>query len=272
MAIISKITTQKKSTDRYNIFLDHGKGEEYAFSVDEGVLIKFNLKKGMELDDFTIVEINYQDGIRKAYNAAIQYLGRRMRAELEVRNYLREKDVEEPVIQEVIHKLYEYKFLDDLEFASSYVRTQMNTTDKGIELIRRELTEKGIKGESLETALTEYPLEKQIIKAREVWGKATKLKSRESERNLRHKAEQLLQRKGFPFSIISILIEETRNNRRENEDEMDAIRYQGDKAHRKYKALIGYDYQQKMKQTLYRKGFSIELIEEYLSERQDEEC
>ncbi len=44
MPNITKITTQKKRKDRYNIFVD----EKYAFSVDEEVLLKFHLKKGMD--------------------------------------------------------------------------------------------------------------------------------------------------------------------------------------------------------------------------------
>ena len=119
MPTITKITVQKKNTDRYNIYMDYGKGEEYAFSVDEDVLIKHQLKKGMELDEFSLNEIGYQDDIRKAYNRAIHYLSRRMRSETEVRKHLAEKEVEEPVIQEVIHKLYDYHFLNDEEFAAA---------------------------------------------------------------------------------------------------------------------------------------------------------
>lgn len=270
MAIITKITTQKKSTDRYNIFLDRGNGEEYAFSVDEDVLIKFNLKKGLELDDFAIMEINYQDDIRKAYNSAIHYLARRMRSELEVRKYLLEKENEEPVIQEVIHKLYEYKFLNDLEYACAYVRTQMNTTDKGIDLIQRELIEKGIKGDTLETALAEYPLEKQIEKARVLWEKALKTKSRDSVKILKQKAEQTLIRKGFPFDVISEVKVDFGNNQEES-DEMEALRYQGEKAHKKYASLSGFEYEQKMKQVLFRKGFSIEMINLFLAEKRNTE-
>ena len=45
MSMITKITTQQKNKERFNIFVDEGKGEKYAFSVDEAVLIKFQLKK-----------------------------------------------------------------------------------------------------------------------------------------------------------------------------------------------------------------------------------
>lgn len=61
MPNITKITTQKKRKDRYNIFVD----EKYAFSVDEEVLLKFQLKKGMELDDLLLAEIQFHDEIQK---------------------------------------------------------------------------------------------------------------------------------------------------------------------------------------------------------------
>ena len=140
MSIITKITTQKKSKDRYNVFTsEDGKDEKYAFSVDEGVLIKFQLRKGMELDEFFLSEVQYEDGIRKAYNSAVKYLSRMMRTEHEIRTHLKEKEFESPVIQEAVIKLYEYKFLNDEQYAVSYVRTQKNTNDKGPVVIKREL-------------------------------------------------------------------------------------------------------------------------------------
>ena len=48
------------------------------------------------------------------------------------------------------------------------------------------------------------------------------------------------------------------------DEEMEAIRYQGEKAQRKYSGYTGYEYEQKMKQTLFRKGFSMDLIERFM--------
>lgn len=266
MSVITKITVQQKNKDRYNIFLDG----QYAFSVDEDVLIKFNLKKGLELDEFTLMEIHYQDDIRKAYNRAIQYLTRKMRSEHEVRTHLLEKEVEDPVIQEVIHKLYDYKFLNDEEYALAFVRTQMNTTDKGIEVIARDLKTRGVHAAIIEKALKEYPLDRQVEKAKELWEKVMKKGSRDSERILKQKAEQHLLRKGFPFDVISLAIEQAEADKDENEEWL-ALTFQGEKAHRKYAKFEGFEYEQKMKQALYRKGFSLEMIEQFLRQQKDEQ-
>ena len=261
MSTITKITVQKKKSDRYNIFLD----EKYAFSVDEDVLIKHQLKKGMEIDEFFLSEISYQDDIRKSYNLAIQYLSRRMRSEGEMRKHLKEKEVDESIIQEVIHKLYEYSFLNDEEFAVAFVRTAMNTTDKGTGTIRRELREKGIMDALIDSALTEYPFEKERDRAIKLCEKFVQKNTRDSSIVMKQKLEQLLIRKGFPFSTIQAAIAEIQMDKAEDE-EMHALRTQAEKAHRKYGKLAGYEYEQKMKQTLFRKGFAFELIEQVLDE------
>jgi regulatory protein len=265
MAIITKITTQQKNQDRFNVFMDYGNGEEFSFSVDSDVLIKFQLKKGMELDDFSLLEIQYQDDIRKAYNLAVHYLARRMRSEKEIKDYLVKKEMEEPIINEVLHRLTAQKYINDEEYAFSYVRTQLNTTDKGPDLIKLELKEKGIQDGIRQRALTEYPMEEQVEKATKISEKFFLKNSRDSQRIVKQKAEQLLLRKGYPFDVINIAVNEAETDG-DMDDEMEAINYQGQKAHRKYSKYSGFEYEQKMKQALFRKGFSMETIERFLSE------
>jgi regulatory protein len=268
MSIITKITTQQKNKERFNIFVDEGKGEKYAFSVDEAVLIKFQLRKGMELDGFFLTEIQYEDDIRKAYNMAIKYLARVMRTEHEVRSYLKEKEVEDPVIQEVIVKLYQYQFLDDEQYAISFVRTKKNTTDKGPVVIKRELNEKGVKEPFIQKALKEYTFDEQVETAHSICKKEVTKNKSDSELILKQKLEQKLIRKGFSFDIIA---EVTSNIELKTDDEvLQALQYQAEKLKKKYSHLSGFEYIQKVKAALYRKGFSLEKIEEYLRNTMEE--
>jgi regulatory protein len=268
MAIITKITTQQKNLDRYNIFMDYGKGEEFAFSVDEDVLIKYQLKKGLELDEFSLMEIHYHDDIRKAYNSAISYLAKRMRSEKEIKDYLLKKEMEEPVIQEVIHKLTEQKYINDWEYALAYVRTQINTTDKGPGSIQMELRERGIDHGLIEKALERYTFELQVEKATNISEKFFRKYTKDSTRILKQKLENLLVRKGYTFEVINIALS-TIDLDKQADDELEAIKYQGNKAHRKFCNHTGFEYEQKMKQFLFRKGFSIEVIERFLNEYKD---
>jgi len=265
--IITKITVQQKQKDRYNIFVDNGDGEKYGFSVDEDVLIKYQLKKGQNLDDFAVSEIFYQDDIRKAYSQAVQYLAARMRSEHEVRQHLQKKELDEHIINEVIHKLYQYQFLNDHEFAVAFVRTQMNTTDKGTIVIGQELKEKGIKDEIIETSLLEYPYEAQFEKCFNLSKKFVEKNKKESAKFLKQKLEQMLMRKGYPFDIIQETIRDIEFDKGEDV-ELEALRKQGDKLLGKYSRYSGYEFTQKMKQALYRKGFPMDLIDQYLAEHQ----
>ena len=268
MSIITKITTQQKNKERYNIFTDDGTGEKYAFSIDEGVLVKFQLRKGMEIDEFFLTEIQYEDEIRKAYNTAVKYLSRIMRTEQEIRVYLKDKEFEEPVIREVILKLYEYQFLDDEQYAISYVRTQIKTNDKGPVVIKRELFEKGVKELLIDGALKEFSYDEQYNKAQTICQKELAKNKRDSEIVLKQKLEQKLIRKGYSLDMISEVIS---NLELKSEDELlQALTYQGERLMRKYRNETGFHYRQKIKAALYRKGFSLELIEEYLRETIDE--
>lgn len=265
MAVITKITTQQKNKERYNIYLDFGKGEEFAFSVDEAVLIKFQLKKGKELDDFVLTEITFEDNMRKAYNAAISHLAKRIRSKKEIKDNLQNKNIAEPIIQEVIHKLEEQKYLDDREYAYSYMRTQVNTTDKGPELIRKELRDKGIDQPIIAKVLEDSALEHQLERVKGLCEKFIQKNKTDSSRLLKQKLENLLVRKGYKTDIIQLAFQET-DFERQTEKELAFIRIHGEKAHRKFSGLSGFEYQQKMKQTLYRKGFPLEVIEKFLCE------
>nr|WP_108670532.1 recombination regulator RecX [Peribacillus acanthi] len=265
MAIITKIAVQKKLKDRYNIYIDKGNGEEYGFSVSEDTLIQLGLKKGMEVDEFELSELGYRESIQKAYSKAIHYLSVRMRSEQEIRQHLLEKEVESPVIQEVIHKLAGQGYLNDLEFALAYVRTQINTTKKGPIVIKNELQEKGIKGEMLEQALDQYSPDLQLQHAIDLLEKLNKKPNKQSMVQYRMKVEQQLTVKGYQRIIIQKALEESFP--KENEDlEWQNLVSQGEKLKKKYSKYEGYDYMQKMKAALYRKGFSIDIIQKYLNE------
>lgn len=265
MAYVTKITVQKKLKDRYNIFLDKGNGEEYAFSVDEGTMIQFGLRKGKELDELDIIEIQYGDDVRKAYNSAINYLSFRMRTKGEVRTHLLQKEFSEQIALEVILQLEEHNYLNDAEFAEAYVRTQWKTNGKGPDLIRQELFQKGVGPGDADRALSNYPEEAQTEEALKHIEKEIRKNKRESTSQLKQKLEQSLMRKGFPYSIIAAAIQSVEYEK-SPDAEMEALVQQAEKAKRRYKDEDDYTYRMKMKQFLYRKGFPLDLIDVYLQE------
>ncbi|WP_078381762.1 recombination regulator RecX [Sutcliffiella halmapala] len=259
MRKITKITAQQKNKERFNIFLD----EEYAFAVYEGTLIKFQLVKGKELDELDIEEILYSDQINKAYLSAIHYLSYRMRTEKEIERYLKEKEMEGYVIKEIIIKLKEQSYLNDAEFAIAYVRTQVQTTLKGRDVIKQELLEKGVDKNTIEDALVEYSYETELEHAIKLVHKNHSKYKKDAFKIMIQKVEQALKRKGYSFSIIKDAVSEA-DLEKDTSEEWDAIVKQAEKYHRKYASLEGYEYKMKMKGALYRKGFSMDLIDRWL--------
>jgi regulatory protein len=266
MPIITKISAQKNNTERFNLFID----EKYAFSVDADVLARFQLSKGKELSALDLTEIEYQDDIRKGVNSAIQFLSFRMRSGKEVRDYLKKSELDEAIIQEVIHKLFERNYLNDLEFAKAYVRTQMNTTKKGPVILKQELQAKGINVHEIELALEEYSNDLQVENAMALAVKTIKQNRKLAEKMVQQKMEQVLVRKGFMHHTINIVLEEAAYEKGEDE-QWEAIMEQGRKVHRRFQKFEGFEYAQKMKQALYRKGFPIELIERFIEENAQED-
>ena len=265
MAIITRITTQKNNKERFNIFMDRGNGEEYGFSVDQDVLIKFQLKKGKHIDESDLKEMLVEDDIRKAFNLALNYLSYRIRSKNEVIQYLKKKQYEDHIIEKVLQKLEQYNYVNDVEFAKAYVRSKKRTSTNGPRILKQELVQKGISQINIEKALEEYSFESQFQVAMKFAEKQVKKAKKQSKTQLQQKIEKSLLNKGFAGDIVHQVISEIETGLNE-EDEKDALCYHYEKAKKKYQKYSGFEYERKMKQYLYRRGFSLELIESYLRE------
>ncbi len=263
MPKITKISVQQKRTDRYNIEVDG----DYAFSIDEAVLMEFNLRKGSEITKAEVEEIQIRDGVRKGLNAAINYLSIRMRSEKEVLDYLKRKEVEQDAAEEILTRLRLMSYLNDEQFADAFVKTQIQTTDKGPYLIRRELKEKGINEEIASNAMEQFTEEEQIEKATKLYEKQLKKYKRDSAFLQKKKAEEQVMTKGYSTLIMKQAAFAAPSD---EEQEKEALMHQAEKAHRRYQSCKPSEYKQKMKMALYRKGFDFSAIDQAIEKLQEE--
>lgn len=270
MIKIVKITTQKNNKERFNIFVDCGNGEEYGFSVDQDVLIEYQLKKGKIIEEEEIEEMLHMDDMKKAYNLALNYLSYRMRSEKEVRVYLLSKEYPEDIINTVLQKLKNNRYINDLEFAKSFVRSRMANATKGPLFIRQELLQKGVSEPYIQEGLKEFPEEKQLEIAIKFAQKNAKQKKTLSDYQIKQKIGQALSAKGFSQQITQNALAELVMTRDE-EEQMTAIKKQGEKAFKKYSQKFeGWELKQKVKQYLYQRGFRSEDIDAFLRQAEDE--
>jgi|SRR5690625_214354 len=259
---ITKIERQKKSLHRYNIYID----DEFAFGVDEDVLLKNNLHKGLELTKDDMIQLIDEESTRNAYLLAIRYLSYRIRTEFEIDKYLREKAVEEILINETIERLKKEKLIDDVQFAEVFVRDRMNQTSKGPRIIEKELMEKGITKSTATDAVRVFTYENQLEKVVDTANRELKKRSNKSSRQRLQQLQSKLIRRGFEKSVINDMLQQIEMTANEN-DEKNALYLQAEKLSKRLRRkYTGYEFNQRLKQGLYGKGFSIDLINEYINE------
>ncbi|QDP39374.1 recombination regulator RecX [Radiobacillus deserti] len=266
MVKIAKITVQQKNKSRFNIFIEKGSKAEYAFSVDEDILIQFQLRKGQELDEPTLELLQRKDNQHKFYNLAIQFLSYRMRSRKEIIDYLEKKEIEPEQIPPVLERLEQEGLINDREFATAFVRTRLNTTTKGPLLLKQELKEKGVTAEIADEVLTIFSFDKQLEFARKWIQKKLKTNSKKSFRHQQQQILQTLMQKGFPQNVIVEATKDIHDGKDENE-EWNAVVHQGEKLLWKYKKKAsGQELKLKIKAALFRKGFNLDAIERFLDE------
>ncbi|MBM6615904.1 recombination regulator RecX [Desemzia sp. RIT804] len=262
---ITKIETQKRK-GRYNIYLD----EEYAFPVDEAVLVKHVLFKGMEITKEFQQQLEKEDDFSKAFSRAVNYLSYSLRSEKEVRDDLEAHEFSLETAVDVIEKLKEMKYINDLTYAESYTRTAANLNGKGPYNIRQELKKRGIKETIIEQALLEYPIEQRVENGVAVAKKVLKRAKQSSSKETTNKVRQGLMQKGFNNDEITEILDQV-DTEKDEDDEYEALKKQGEKIWRKQSKLEGSKKIQKVKASLYQKGFNGDLINQFMNEKEFED-
>lgn len=260
MRTVTKIQQQKKNKNRYNIFLN----DEYAFAIDEDVLVKYHIHKGMELTKEAIEEITSEEDFHRTYMMAINYLSYRMRTKKEIRTYLYEKDVSPQMTYDIISKLEEEQLLDDVVFAEAFVRDRMNQTSKGPRMIIKELQEKGVNRDIASAAALQYNAEAQFTKAFNWAQREAKKKSSHSANKQKDQIRYKLMQKGFNGDVVSSVMNEIEIEVDETV-EYAKLEKQANTLLRRYeKRHEGYELKMKLKTALYQRRFSRELIDKYI--------
>ncbi|ATP41858.1 recombination regulator RecX [Solibacillus sp. R5-41] len=267
MQTITKIGRQKHNAERYNIYLN----EQYAFAVDENTLIKFGLQKGKILEQLEIDEIQYEDEIAKAFNKGLNFLSFQMRSEHEVRTKLLAAGHGEAVVQEALHKLTKLGFLDDASYSKALLETRKRTAKKGPAAIRQDLMKKGIDKSLQQQVLATFEHEEQMKLAMELAEKAVRTNSNKTPVQIKQKIQDMLLRKGYSYTVVTEILEQINFERAEDEWG-NLMEDQGDKIWRKFSSkFTGYELHNKVKQALYQKGFPIEVINQFIEQKEQEQ-
>lgn len=200
---ITKIEPQKRK-NRINVYVDN----EFALGINEEVMIQCNLKIGMEVDDNFIENILLAEEENKALDYALRLLTYRQRSEKEIYDSLKRKGYMEKHIENVISSCKDKNYLNDREFAKSFINDKINLNKYGPVRIKHELKLKGVSRDIIDEVI-DYDRDDQYELAKEVANKKINSYRSDDKKAIYRKLSGLLQRRGFSYDIISKVVRET---------------------------------------------------------------
>lgn len=200
---ISKIEAQKRNKDRLNIYID----DEFAFGISVDIFVKYNLKKDQEIEDEFIKEILLAEENNKSITLAVKYLALRQRSVKEVKDYLKRKGYDDNLIDDTISYLEEKNYLNDYEFAQSFIRDKSYLNKYGINKIRYELMNKGVSREIISKTLR-FDTDEEYNNAIELANKKMKSYRNQDRDSIYRKLGGFLQRRGYRYDTVSKVLRE----------------------------------------------------------------
>lgn len=257
--LMKKISKIKKINNKYTIILS----DNSSLSFYSDTLIKYNLLKPREISDKELEEvINYNNYI-EAYNKALTYISYKQRTKKEIKDKLCNYSID--VIDKVIKKLDELCLLDEKKYIEAFINDQINLGNKGPFYIKKELKKLNINIDYIDEILNNIKEDVWIEKVKKIVDKKINTNKKLSKESLLLKIKNDLILLGYSKNIIdkvlsNIIIEE------DNEVIEMAFDKEYNRLSKKYKDK---ELEKKVKYNLYKKGFSLERIEEILNKRLD---
>lgn len=189
MATITDITPQVKDKGRCSLYLD---GKFYC-GLPLEVAVKHRLKVGGHIEPEELDEMQLENERYVALDKSLTFISASMKTEKQISDYLKDKGYTPAVIEFVLEKMREYRFVDDEEYARQYLRSAGK--GKGKRLLALELKRKGVDGDAAEAALSEHEGEEEAAKA--VFLRY--MRGREYTKENLYKAFRYLMSKGFDY-------------------------------------------------------------------------
>lgn len=236
--------------------------------VSEDQLVRHRLLKGQEISEAELQELKDSSRFDLGLQESYRYISYQLRSEKEVDQFLKEHELPLKDRKKVIERLKELNLVNDKIYAESYVRTQMRLSGKGPGAIRQQLLKKGIKGGTAEDALALYEEKEQLAVALHTGEKALRRIHGKSFKETGQKLRQSLMQKGFgPEEINQVLAELLVE--KDQEAENAALEKEADKLWRRHQSKPREKRNQKIKQSLYQKGFDLMAIQQYLDSKEE---
>ncbi len=240
---------KKRPNGLYTIYLDNFN----SYDIYEEIILKYELLITKTIKEEELNKIIKDNKNYESYYDALKTLKRTIKTKEEIRKLLTEKKYSKENISFAINTLEKQGYLNDKNYANSYVHNAIITTNKGPKKIALELDKKGVELHDYNEALNEFSKDLEKEKIEKLISKKIKSNHNKSSRALKQKIELDLINNGFSKDLIKEVLN---NTLIEENNEIAKKEYQKyyNKLSKKYS---GKELEYKLKQKMYSLGFTI---------------
>ncbi|MDR1521573.1 MAG: RecX family transcriptional regulator [Streptococcaceae bacterium] len=254
------IITVIKEKQSYKIILDNNE----KINVSEDILTSYNLFKGCKVSEEKLQNIKKETSISLGLQLAYTYLKNQLRTKKEVQEYLKRQKISDKSLEDILEKLQNLHLINDKNYAESYLRTKTHLNKKGPQIIKQNLLKKGVSENIIDSALLAFFSNNlQKLTANKLAKKLVKKYQTKSHKKRLQRIHQGLIANGFNSDTAKETVESLKLIKNE-EHEWEQLQKEGEKIWQRTSHLKIYKRRQKVKQSLYQKGFSIENIEHFI--------
>lgn len=198
MPVVTDMEVHQRDKERVRLFLD----DEYV--LDLPLMEAARLSRGQTLTDSEVDQLADARRLQRAYDLALRYLSYRPRSTEEVRRHLAKKQLPDSRIAEVLERLRQRGYVDDMEFARYWISSRDRFKPMGLRALKYELRQKGVDDEIVDASLAEVDEEASAIRAAQT--RMSRYRG-SSPQAFRHKLSAMLRRRGFgEYTIRDIVL------------------------------------------------------------------
>ena len=244
------IKYKKMANNRYKVYLE----DDHELLLYEDVILKYNLLIRKDIDEKLIIEMDKYNQECDVYYVALKSINNRFRSVYELKNILLNKEYPSELVDLAIDKLIKQGYLNDRSYCKSFINNQMITTNNGPFKIIRELNEKKVDSEIIESEISVFDLEEQSSRIRKLIDKGIRSNHSRGGVVLKQKIYNDLKNLGYDVSIINSII-----GSYDFGNDKDIAKKEYDKLYRKYsKKYSGDELKYKIREKMFMKGLSYE--------------
>ena len=216
----------------------------------EDLILKRDILLKREISDEDLSNIDKLNNNYNAYDIAIKYISTKYRSIYETETYLSKKEIDKDVINDVISRLKEQKYLDDKVFAKAFINDRLKFSNYGPYKIKRELEEVKVAPNIVDEVLSIFDVEVERERLSKLVPKYVKTIHNKSYVMMKNKVINYFSSLGYNRSIIEEFLGDIQY------DDSASREKEYQKLHKKLsKKYSGSELELKIKEAMYRNGY-----------------